>query len=60
MKNKYITSKRCNFVRLSKDPLKPLKKPKKPKSMYNKDKQTIKAWRDGWFKGEFELKDESR
>ena len=47
------TYKKCNFVKLSKDPLAPLKKQKKLR--FNEDKNKLMAkWRDGWFKGEYE------
>ena len=49
------TYKKCNFVKLAKDPLKPLKKPKKIKVDYNYKGRQLKEWREGWFKGEYEL-----
>ena len=49
------TYKKCNFVKLAKDPLKPLAKPKKQKVDYNYKGRTLKEWRDGWFKGQYEL-----
>ena len=49
------TYKKCNFVKLTKDPLKPLKKfkPKKYNTSYKL--KALKEWRDGWFKGQYEL-----
>ena len=48
------TYKKCNFVKLSKDPLKPLAK-RPEKKRFNEDKSKLMAeWRDGWFKGEYE------
>tara|TARA_R100001015_G_C4586750_1_gene142608 strand:+ start:720 stop:905 length:186 start_codon:yes stop_codon:yes gene_type:complete len=60
MKNKYVRPKRCKFVKLSKNPLKPLKKakPKKNVAAINNAK-IMKEWRDGWFKGEFELNNDT-
>ena len=47
------TYKKCVFVKLSKDPLVPLKKQKKLR--FREDKNNVMArWRDGWFKGEYE------
>ena len=40
------TYKKCNFVKLAKDPLKPLAKPKKQKVDYNYKGRTLKEWRD--------------
>ena len=49
--------KKCNFVKLAKDPLTPNKKPQK-KKRFNEDKNDVMAkWRDGWFKGQYELKE---
>ena len=52
--------KKCNFVNLAKDPLKPLKKPKTYKVSQNDKSKILKEWRDGWFKGKYELKNESK
>ena len=43
------------FQNLAKDPLKPLRKPKKQKVDYNYKGKLLKEWRDGWFKGKYEL-----
>ena len=51
------TYKKCNFVKLTKEPLKPLKKfkPKKYNVDSNYKLKALKEWRDGWFKGQYEL-----
>ena len=49
------TYKKCNFVKLAKDPLKPLAKPKKQKVVTSYKLRALKEWRDGWFKGQYEL-----
>ena len=49
------TYKKCMFQNLAKDPLKPLRKPKKQKVDYNYKGKLLKEWRDGWFKGKYEL-----
>ena len=51
----YKTYKKCNFVKLAKDPLKPFAKQKKQKVVTSYKLRTLKEWRDGWFKGEYEL-----
>ena len=48
--------KKCNFVRLAKDPLRPLKKTKTAKMDTGYRLKALKEWRDGWFKGQYELK----
>ena len=50
-----MINKKCNFVRLSKDPLKPLKKAKKRKMDTGYKLKALKEFRDGWFKGQYEL-----
>ena len=47
--------KKCNFVKLSKDPLKPLKKQTKASKKYLAKSKELTNWRDGWFKGKYEL-----
>ena len=49
------TYKKCVFVKLSKDPLKPVKKFKGKKRDTNYKSRALKDWRDGWFKGKYEL-----
>jgi hypothetical protein len=49
------TYKKCVFNKLSKDPLKPLAKQKKQKVDTNYKLRALKEWRDGWFKGGYEL-----
>ena len=51
----YKTYKKCNFVKLAKDPLKPLKKTKTAKMDTNYKLKALKEFRDGWFKGQYEL-----
>ena len=49
--------KKCTFVKLTKDPLKPLKRQNKLR--FREDKNNVMAkWRDGWFKGEYERPNE--
>ena len=50
------TYKKCNFVNLSNDPLKPPKKQKQGKTKPTYKARILKDWRDGWFKGQYELK----
>ena len=47
--------KKCNFVKLSKDPLKPLSKIEKSKKRYLAKSRELTEWRNGWFKGKYEL-----
>ena len=50
------TYKKCNFVSLSKDPLKPLAKiPKVKNQLASNRSRELKEWRDSWFKGKYEL-----
>tara|TARA_R100001594_G_C3920242_1_gene235551 strand:+ start:355 stop:549 length:195 start_codon:yes stop_codon:yes gene_type:complete len=49
------TYKKCSFVKLSKDPLVPLSKIEKSKERYNNKSKQLTEWRDGWFKGKYEL-----
>ena len=51
------TYKKCNFVKLAKDPLKPLKKPNKSAQKYMAKSKELTEWRLGWFKGQYELED---
>ena len=49
--------KKCTFHKMGTRPL-PKKRAKKVAKI---DKtRVLKEWRDGWFKGEYELKNESR
>lgn len=49
--------KKCTFPKMGTRPL-PKKRAKKVAKI---DKtRVLKEWRDGWFKGEYELKNESR
>ena len=49
------TYKKCNFIKLSKDPLKPLKKrPQTKNPLTTNRSRELKEWRDGWFKGQYE------
>ena len=48
------TSKKCHFINLAKDPLRPLAKQKYKKTDYNFKGKILKEWRDGWFKGQYE------
>ena len=58
--SKYTRPKRCKFVKLSKNPLKPLKKTKQKKyATTTNNARIMKEWRDGWFKGEFELNNDT-
>ena len=50
------TYKKCNFVKLSKDPLKPRSKQKQEAIHSNYRGKVLKEWRDGWFKGHYERK----
>ena len=60
MKNKYTRPKRCKFVKLSKNPLRPLKKTKQKKyATTTNNARIMKEWRDGRFKGEFELNNDT-
>ena len=49
------TYKKCSFAKLSKDPLVPLSKIEKSKKRYLAKSRELTEWRDGWFKGEYEL-----
>ena len=53
------TYKKCVFQKLAKDPLKPLKKTKTVKMDTSYKLKALKEFRDGWFKGQYEL-DESK
>ena len=55
MTYKQKTYKKCNFVKLSKDPLKPPSKKEQEIKVYPYKGTTLKEWRDGWFKGQYEL-----
>ena len=49
------TYKKCTFVKLAKNALKPLKKYSKDRERFKEDKsKIISEWRDGWFKGKYE------
>ena len=50
------TYKKCNFVNLSNDPLKPPRKQKQKATDNNYKGKILKEWRDGWFKGQYESK----
>ena len=50
--------KKCVFVNLSKDPLKPPKKVSQSTKKYMAKSKGLTRWRDAWFKGQYEL-DES-
>ena len=49
------TYKKCNFVKLAKDPLVPLSKIEKSKKRYLAKSRELTKWIDGWFKGKYEL-----
>ena len=49
------TYKKCNFVKLAKDPLVPLSKIEKSKKRYLAKSRELTEWRNGWFKGKYEL-----
>ena len=49
------TYKKCNFVRLAKSPLKPLKKADKSTKKYMAKSKELTEWTNGWFKGQYEL-----
>ena len=53
-----MIKRKCNFVKLTKDPLKPPAKIGKGNNVYGYKGKVLKEWRDGWFKGQYEL-DES-
>ena len=53
------SAKKCSFVNMKIDPLKPLAKStnpqKKKQKRFNEDKtKAIAQWRDSWFKGKYE------
>ena len=50
------TSKKCHFVSLSKNPLRPLVKQQQKGKDYNYKGKILKEWRDSWFKGQYESK----
>ena len=50
------TYKKCNFVNLSNDPLKPPRKQKQKATDNNYKGKILREWRDGWFKGQYESK----
>ena len=49
------THKKCNFVKLTKDPLKPPAKTGKSAQRFMAKSKELTKWRDGWFKGKYEL-----
>ena len=49
------TYNKCNFVKFSKDPLKPSSKIEKSKKRYLAKSRELTEWRNGWFKGKYEL-----
>ena len=55
MSYNHKTYKKCNFVKLSKNPLKPSAKIIKSKEIYNNKSRELTEWRNGWFKGKYEL-----
>ena len=55
MSYNHKTYKKCNFVNLAKEPLVPLSKIEKSKKRYLAKSRELTEWRDGWFKGKYEL-----
>ena len=45
---------KCNFVNLSKDPLKPPAKSGKSAKRFMAKSKELTKWRNGWFKGQYE------
>ena len=51
----YSHKKKCVFIKLAKDPLKPPAKLSQSTKKYMAKSRELTAWRDGWFKGQYEL-----
>ena len=54
----YSHKKKCVFINISENPLKPPAKLSQSAKRYQAKSKELTRWRDGWFKGQYEL-DES-